>query len=198
MHQVYIQKIEEILGKEYGQNWFYSVCMFWGRLLKERGCFICDFENLHKLIPGTNLSGKEQRPFSDEELDKFFNSKPLLMIKDYLCNNEGFEDIETLNEYNKKLEIKIQANPSFNKDVTKNVKIICYKGNKRVIDGDESGLQFFGRDFNTDGDLIKNGQNRILQNICEISENDINEILKNITDIHSIPKLFEVKLFDNK
>jgi hypothetical protein len=191
----YIKRLEKRFGKDDASLWYFSLCHFLIQLQKSRDTFISELEHFYRLIPGLSIQGTEQRPFSDEEIDRLLNSEEVLLIKDVLIE-EGLLNIETLEEYSKKIEAKKLLDSSYDEDVTKNVQIICNFGNKKVIPGEESGIVFLKNYFDENGVFSKATKNKYILSACEISDSEIENLRKNFNsdDFYSNPKLFEVKL----
>ena len=78
--------------------------------------------------------------------------------------------------------------------VAKNVKIICYFGSKKTISGQDSGMTFSRNDFDANGNFIDYNRNGMLQDVCGITQTEINAIIENVGQGGSAPKLLSVVL----
>jgi len=79
-------------------------------------------------------------------------------------------------------------------DVTDRVKITCNLGNKKIINANETELKFSEKDFDSNGQFTGYDKNYLLQKICGISDNEINNMLEKTMDGNNALNLFEVIL----
>lgn len=84
--------------------------------------------------------------------------------------------------------------PFNSNDITKNVEIICYLGNRKTISGQASGLTFTKNEFDSNGNFIDYEKNSDMQSVCGISETEINTIIKRVSQGESAPTLLKVIL----
>lgn len=87
------------------------------------------------------------------------------------------------------------------KDVTNYVQIACNFGNKKTINAKDTDLKFTEKDFGANGQFIGHDKNFLIQKVCEITEKEANNILKQNTQgttSSGIKYTVEQNLFDVK
>lgn len=96
--------------------------------------------------------------------------------------------------YGYKYNAQLIDGKSHYEDVAKNVKIICYFGSKETISGQDSGMTFSKNDFDANGIFINYNRNGMLQDVCGITQTEINTIIEKVGQGGTAPKLLSVVL----
>lgn len=93
-----------------------------------------------------------------------------------------------------KWENRIYLNSLIYKDITDKVQIVCNFGNKKIISGRDSNIKFLENDFDSNNNFIGYYKNELIQQVCEISEEDKTYLLAQLKQGVKTLKLADVKL----
>ena len=92
-----VEQVQRLGGRDRSE-WFGAIVVFLWTLYEDRRILICDSETSPILLPILRVSGSERRPYSNEEIDRFFDSLPYELVRETIERDGSLLPIEKLTE----------------------------------------------------------------------------------------------------